>query len=129
MEPIKPYDACHPSSPSREVLGIIANKWTVLVLHIIHCKKMRYSEIQRNIPGISQKVLTGVLRQLEENGIIKRTVYPVVPPKVEYETTDLGKTLLESIQAVQDWSETYTPQVLEAREAYRKKYAKEEAIT
>lgn len=125
MERIKSYDACMPKSPSREVLGLVANKWTVLVLHVINCHKMRYNEIQRNIPGISQKVLTGVLRQLEENGIIKRTIYPVIPPRVEYETTELGETLLVSLQALQEWSETHIPQVLAARKAYQKKYAKD----
>jgi DNA-binding HxlR family transcriptional regulator len=120
MERKKLYDACQPTSPSREVLGIIANKWTILVLHIINCEKVRYSQIQRKIPGISQKVLTGVLRQLEENGIITRTIYPVVPPRVEYETTDLGKTLLESLQALQNWSEMHVPQILAARKAYNK---------
>lgn len=125
MERIKPYDACMPKSPSREVLGLVANKWTVLVLHVIDCKKMRYNEIQRNIPGISQKVLTGVLRQLEENGIIKRTIYPVIPPRVEYETTELAQTLLVSLQALQDWSEAHIPEILAARKTYKKKYAKE----
>lgn len=122
MERITKYDACHPKSPSREVLGFVANKWTVLVLHVINCRKMRYSEIQRNIPGITQKVLTGVLRQLEQNGIIERTIYPVVPPHVEYEVTDLGRTLLASLQALQDWSETHVPEIMQARADYDKKY-------
>ncbi len=118
-------DTCLAKGPSREVLGLIANKWTVLVLYIINRRTMRYNEIQRKIPGISQKVLTSVLRQLEENGIIKRTIYPVVPPKVEYEVTSLGKTLLESLQALQYWSETHIPEVMAARQVYKKKYAKQ----
>lgn len=117
------YNAFRSGCPSREVLDIIANKWTVLVLHVINAGVVRYSELQRKIPGISQKVLTGVLRELEENGIITRTIYPVVPPKVEYEITQLGRTLVVTLEALQIWAENHIPQVHAAREVYKKKYA------
>ena len=122
MESIERYDACALDSPSREVLDLIASKWTVLVLDIINCEKIRYSQIQRAIPGISQKVLTAVLRQLEQSGLISRTIYPVVPPRVEYEITVLGKTLVGSLQALREWSETHIPEITAARKVYKQKY-------
>ena len=121
MEPTNEYDICKPDCPSREVLDLIANKWTVRVLHILNRQTLRYNELKRKIPGISQKVLTGVLRNLEESGIITRTVYPVIPPKVEYTITKLGATLLVSIESLQQWAEAHIPEVQKAREVYRNK--------
>ena len=71
---------------------MVAGKWPVLVLYALRCDTLRYSDLQRTVEGISQKMLTQTLRELERNGLVKRTVYPVVPPHTEYCLTELGKT-------------------------------------
>lgn len=102
----------------REVVDIIGDKWSVMILHTICNSQMRYSEIHRQIPGISQKVLTTSLRQLERDGIIKRTIYPVVPPKVEYELTPLGKSVFEVIESLRAWAITHLDEINTARHHY-----------
>jgi len=104
----------------REVVDIIGDKWSVMILHTICNSQMRYSEIHRQIPGISQKVLTTSLRQLERDGIIKRTIYPVVPPKVEYELTPLGKSVFEVIESLRTWSIAHLDEIDAARKTYDK---------
>ena len=102
----------------REVIGLIGDKWSVMILHTLCHNRLRYSEIQRQVGGISQKVLTATLRQLERDGIIKRTVYPVVPPRVEYELTPLGHSVFEIIESLRDWSIAHLDQVQAARARY-----------
>lgn len=96
-----------PQCPSRLVLDRIADKWTALVIQILASGTMRYAELQRAIGGISQKMLTQTLRSLERDGLVQRTVYPVVPPKVEYSLTRLGRTLIEPLHALCRWSEKH----------------------
>lgn len=102
----------------REVIGLIGDKWSVMILHTLCRNRLRYSQIQRQIDGISQKVLTATLRQLERDGIIKRTVYPVVPPRVEYELTQLGHSVFEVIESLRDWSIEHLGEVQAARKHY-----------
>jgi DNA-binding HxlR family transcriptional regulator len=102
----------------REVVDLIGDKWTVLILKALCHKQLRYSELHRAIPGISQKVLTASLRQLERDGIVKRTVHPVVPPKVEYEMTALGFSVFEVVDALRDWAESHLSEIESARETY-----------
>jgi DNA-binding HxlR family transcriptional regulator len=90
--------------PVRQMLDIVGDKWTPLVLCILRSGTIRYSEFQRQIPGISKKMLTQTLRQLESDGIVERTVYPVVPPKVEYKLTPFGEKLIEPIAVLADWA-------------------------
>ena len=78
--------------PTRKVLDLIADKWTTLVIHILAGGTYRYSELHRTIDGISQKMLTQTLRDLESNGLVLRKVYPEVPPRTEYSLTPLGLT-------------------------------------
>jgi DNA-binding HxlR family transcriptional regulator len=108
----------HAGCSSRLVLDLIASRWTVLVLHALQQDTKRYSEITRAIPGITQKVLTDTLRKLERNGVAERIVYPVVPPKVEYRLTDLGKGLLQATDTLAQWAETNMEAVMLARDVY-----------
>lgn len=114
-----PSNALSADCPARQVLDLIADKWVTLVLVMLSKKTQRYSEMRRGIEGISKKMLTQTLRKLEENGLITRTVYAVVPPKVEYNLTELGETLLPLLAALKDWAETYMDEVIEARETYQ----------
>jgi DNA-binding HxlR family transcriptional regulator len=102
----------------REVVDLIGDKWTVLILKALCHKQLRYSALHRAVPGISQKVLTASLRQLERDGIIKRTVHPVVPPKVEYEMTALGFSVFEVVDALREWSEGHLSDIEAARVRY-----------
>src|SRR5215470_310696 len=96
-----------PRCPSRLVLDRIADKWTALIIQILAGGTMRYAALQREIGGISQKMLTQTLRSLERDGLVQRTVHPVVPPKVEYSLTKLGRTLIEPLQGLCRWSEKH----------------------
>ena len=96
-----------PQCPSRLVLDRIADKWTALVIQILAHGTMRYAQLQRAIGGISQKMLTQTLRSLERDGLVQRTVHPVIPPKVEYSLTRLGRTLIEPLHALCRWSEKH----------------------
>ena len=96
-----------PQCPSRLVLDRIADKWTALVIQILARGTMRYAQLQRAIGGISQKMLTQTLRSLERDGLVQRTVHPVIPPKVEYSLTRLGRTLIEPLHALCRWSEKH----------------------
>src|SRR5215472_1924862 len=105
-----------PRCPSRLVLDRIADKWTALVIQILAGGTMRYAALQREIGGVSQKMLTQTLRSLERDGLVERRVHPVVPPHVEYSLTRLGRTLTEPLAAICLWAETHLPELLEARE-------------
>src|SRR5881296_551571 len=96
-----------PQCPSRLVLDRIADKWTALVIQILARGTMRYAQLQRAIGGISQKMLTQTLRSLERDGLVRRKVHPVVPPKVEYSLTRLGRTLIEPLHTLCRWSEKH----------------------
>ncbi|WP_223067505.1 winged helix-turn-helix transcriptional regulator [Paenibacillus caui] len=102
----------------RRVLEIISSKWTVLVLHALDDGRMRYGEIGKRIEGISQKMLTQTLRQLERDGFVKRSVLPSVPPTVEYELTPLAETLMPHIRGFRQWTNAHYPLVEQARRAY-----------
>lgn len=86
-----------------EVLARIGDKWTVLVVELLKGGPMRFSEIRRTISGISQRMLTLTLRSLERDGLVTRTVYPTIPPRVDYELTKLGRTLYEPIAGIAAW--------------------------
>ena len=88
-------------------LDVIGGKWKPLILWKLGDGIMRFSELQRSLPGVNAKMLTKQLRELEEDGIILRTVYPEVPPRVEYSITDFGKTLIPVLQALCEWGTIY----------------------
>jgi DNA-binding HxlR family transcriptional regulator len=104
----------------REVVGLIGDKWTVLILKALCHKQLRYSELHRAVPGISQKMLTASLRQLERDGIVKRTVHPVIPPRVEYEMTDLGFSVFEVVDSLRQWAVEHLGDIQTARDTYDK---------
>ncbi len=99
----------------RQILDRIADKWSLLVISLLEERMMRFNELRREIDGISQRMLTVTLRQLERDGLVCRTVHPVVPPKVEYCLSPLGKTLLGTIQALVVWTEKHQPEIARAR--------------
>lgn len=101
--------------PTRTVLDLIADKWTVLVIHVLADGTHRFGELQRAIDGISQKMLTQTLRRLEQDGLLVRTVFPEVPPRTEYALTPLGKTLRTPLQSLCAWAEQHMPEVAKAR--------------
>jgi DNA-binding HxlR family transcriptional regulator len=104
--------------PTRLVLNRIADKWTVLVVILLQDGTKRFSHLQREIDGISQKMLTQTLRGLERDGLVTRKVHATVPPKVEYALTPLGHTLKDMLYAIKTWSETNIESVLKAQQAY-----------
>jgi len=101
--------------PTRKVLDLIADKWTVLVIYLLAGGTKRYGELQRAIDGISQKMLTQTLRKLEEDGLVKRTIFPEVPPRTEYELTPLGRTLKGPLSALCAWAQDHMGEVEKAR--------------
>jgi DNA-binding HxlR family transcriptional regulator len=102
----------------RQILNRVGDKWSILVIAMLDQGTRRFTELRREIDGISQRMLALTLRQLERDGLVQRTVYPVVPPKVEYQLTDLGSTLLESVRGLVSWAMEHRGQVAAARVAY-----------
>lgn len=102
----------------KRVLSRVGDKWSLLVITLLGHRAMRFNEIRREVDEISQRMLTLTLRNLERDGLVLRTVYPTVPPKVEYELTELGSTLLETIQTLVNWTISHLDDIARAREAY-----------
>jgi DNA-binding HxlR family transcriptional regulator len=109
------YDA---QCPTRLVLNRIADKWSILVVSSLENETKRFSTLRREIGGVSQKMLTQTLRGLERDGVVTRTIYPCVPPKVEYSLTPLGRTLVSLLDAIRVWSETHIEEVLKAQSTF-----------
>lgn len=113
----------------RQILDRVADKWSLLVIALLDRRRLRFTELRREIDGISQRMLTVTLRQLERDGLVKRTVHPVVPPRVEYELTPLGGTLHHTIQALVSWTEDHQNEIAAARAAYDARAAEESDAT
>src|SRR5258708_36599726 len=107
MSKSSPASVLDEQCPSRLVLARIADKWTAIIIQLLSKKTMRYAELHREIGGISQKMLTQTLRSLERDGLVQRKVYPVVPPRVEYSLSRLGRTLIEPLRGLCRWSEKH----------------------
>ena len=105
VEPIRVEDL--PACPVETTLALIGNKWDVLILRDLMTRTMRFGELQRSVGSISQKVLTESLRQMEADGIITRTVYAEVPPRVEYALSDLGESMRPILNAMEVWGSNY----------------------
>lgn len=101
-----------------EILSRVGDKWTVLVVGYLGEGPVRFSELRRAIGGISQKMLTTTLRGLERDGFVIRTVFPTIPPRVEYELTQLGKELLVPVAALGEWARKNQARVAEARRRF-----------
>lgn len=102
----------------REVLDRVGDKWSVLIIGMLGEGPRRFSELRRAIEGISQRMLTLTLRGLERDGLVTRTVQPVVPPRVDYALTPMGRTLLEPILALASWAGEHRTEIQAARERY-----------
>ena len=109
----------------RQILDRIADKWSLLVISLLGARTLRFSQLRTEIDGISQRMLTTTLRHLERDGIVRRTVYPVVPPRVEYDLTPLGASLLDTTQALVRWTETHQAEIAAARTTYDDRRATE----
>ena len=103
-----------PECPVATTLQLIGNKWKILILRNLMVRPWRFNEMLRSIPGISQKVLTDNLRALESDGIITRTVFPKVPPRVEYALSVLGESMRPIIKAMETWGTGYQQMVRES---------------
>ena len=99
-----------PSCPVETTLTLISDKWKVLILRDLMTGTKRFGELKKSIGHVSQKVLTAQLREMEENGLLTRTVYAEVPPRVEYTLTDLGYSLKPILDALREWGEAYKAQ-------------------
>lgn len=115
VKPIEP-EMHNAQCLSRQALDLISDRWTMIVIKALAEDIHRYGELHRAIGGISQKMLTQTLRSLEHDGLVLRTVYPVVPPKVEYALTPLGETLTEPLAAISDWADRHMDQIVQARQ-------------
>jgi DNA-binding HxlR family transcriptional regulator len=105
--------------PSRLVLERIADKWTALIIGILaQAERRRFNELRRMIGGISQKMLTQTLRDLERDGLVKRTIYPEIPPRVEYELTPLGRTLCGPLGSITQWAHDHIEEVKRAQSEF-----------
>lgn len=101
--PVAELDAC----PVADVFRRLGDRWSMLVIVLLGERPHRYNELHRSIEGVSQRMLTRTVRSLEADGLVRRTVYPTVPPSVEYALTPLGRSLLEPVSALADWAVTH----------------------
>nr|WP_203558733.1 helix-turn-helix domain-containing protein [Bacteroides sp. 51] len=109
----------HPTGtcPIRDILSRLGDKWSMLVLVTLNANgTMRFSDIHKTIADISQRMLTVTLRSLETDGLVSRKIYPEVPPRVEYDLTETGKSLIPHLENLVEWALTYTPDIIENRE-------------
>lgn len=102
----------------RAVLDRIANKWSLLVIATLHERRMRFTELQQHIPGVSQRMLSRTLRLLQRDGLVTRTAYAEVPPRVEYELTATGRTLIEPAVRLAEWAIEHNPDIDASQRAY-----------
>ncbi|MFE6996403.1 winged helix-turn-helix transcriptional regulator [Microbacterium sp. NPDC057659] len=102
----------------RQILDRIADKWSLLVIALLDTRSMRFGELGREIHGVSKRMLTVTLRNLERDGLVHRTIYAEVPPRVEYRLTTMGSTLHRTVQTLVDWTEEHQDQIAYARESF-----------
>ena len=120
--PVRKIDTSHADCQAvAEILDRISDKWTVLVVGTLQERPLRYNEIRRAVDGISQRMLTLTLKGLERDGIVTRTMYPTIPPRVDYELTELGKRLMVPLRSLYDWAVKHRPAMLAARKRFAEK--------
>ena len=112
---------------AREVLHRVGDKWSVFVIDRLGQGSMRFSELRRGIDGITGRMLTVTLRGLERDGLVSRTVHPVIPPRVDYELTPMGRTLLQTIGQLIDWADSHVTDIHAAQTAYDARHAQDAA--
>jgi DNA-binding HxlR family transcriptional regulator len=108
-------NAFDPDCPTRVVLDRLGDKWTVLVVGSLNPGSMRFTQLRHAIGGVAPKVLTQTLRSMERDGLLTRTVHAQVPPRVDYELTELGRSLIDPLEVLRDWAELHVGPILEAR--------------
>jgi DNA-binding HxlR family transcriptional regulator len=111
-------DAARVCTAMADILNRIGDKWSVMVVGYLTRRTMRFNELRHAIGGISQRMLTLTLRNLERDGLVTRTVYAEIPPRVEYALTDLGRTLTDPLDALWQWASEHQGEVTRARDAY-----------
>jgi DNA-binding HxlR family transcriptional regulator len=112
---------------AREVLARVGDKWSLYVIHLLGVGTKRFTELRRSIDGISQRMLTVTLRGLERDGLVTRTVYATVPPRVDYTLTPMGRTLLDTVCALIQWADKHLDDIESARAAYDQRVARLDA--
>jgi len=117
-EAAKPAHRAEECKPVADLLGRIGDKWTGIVLAALGTERVRFMELQRRVTGISQRMLTVTLRQLERDGLVHRTVHPTVPPRVEYQVSDLGQNLRNALEPVGQWAKSNLERIEEARRRF-----------
>ena len=117
-ETVFDFDILSPACPSRTVLRHVVDRWTPLVVTVLADGPSRFGELRSRIGGVTPKVLTQTLRSMERDGLVTRTQLPGVPPRVDYELTDLGRSLQAPIDALRTWIHTHSAQILAHRESY-----------
>ena len=106
----------------RAILDRIGDKWTLLIVTTLDGPALRFSELQARIPGISQRMLSLTLRRLERDGLVLRTVFAEVPPRVEYELTGVGRTLIEPAVALAEWAVEHNPSIERSQASYDQRH-------
>jgi DNA-binding HxlR family transcriptional regulator len=114
------------SCRAREILHRVGDKWSVSVIDRLGEGSLRFSELRRSIGGITARMLTVTLRGMERDGLVTRTLHPVIPPRVDYELTPMGRTLLQTIEPLIDWADSHVADIYTARAAYDAKHAPED---
>jgi DNA-binding HxlR family transcriptional regulator len=114
----KDADLARADSLAREIFSDLANKWALLIVEFLGERTLRFSELRIAVEGISHKMLTQNLRMLERNGLVERTVYPTVPPRVEYTLTDAGQALRPTIDGMCGWTQRYLGHIEDARRRF-----------
>jgi DNA-binding HxlR family transcriptional regulator len=112
------YDVLVEACPTRQVVGRIGDKWSLLVLYALDGPAVRFQELLRRVEGITQKMLTSTLRGLERDGLVHREIWPTVPPRVEYSLTPLGRGLSAHIAGIRDWAYGHMDEIAAARAAF-----------
>ncbi|MFF0729550.1 winged helix-turn-helix transcriptional regulator [Streptomyces sp. NPDC004134] len=105
-------------SLAREIFSDVANKWALLIIEALGERTLRFSELRREVEGVSHKMLTQNLRTLERDGLVDRKVYPTVPPRVEYTLTEPGRALRGTVDAMCDWTQQYLGHIEDARSRF-----------
>ncbi|SHO61073.1 transcriptional regulator, HxlR family [Pseudoxanthobacter soli DSM 19599] len=119
-------DECNPIT--RDVLTRVGDKWTVFTVVVLGGGPKRFNELKRSIDGISQRMLTLTLRTLERDGIVTRSVFPTVPPRVDYALTPLGMTLLRTLKDLHDWVSSNADEITQARAAFDRRSAVQQPL-
>lgn len=115
----EPFLSSDPAEcPIRDVLSEISGKWSILIFGALIERPRRFGELRREVPDVSQRMLTQTLRNLQRSGLVDRRVFDTVPPSVEYSLTEMGKSLRQPLDALRDWSEAHHADVRAARAAF-----------